>query len=276
VSRAKTSTGGTRGFIVSIGGDGRPIRKASILRRFAELCGGSRAHIGIISTASESRDAGYRYERAFRDLGVDRVSVLKFETQAHCESERDLNVLESTDGIFLIGNDPVHLSETLAGTSAALKIRKRNAQGMHVAGTSAGAAFLPEQMIAAGQSGATPRADIVQLAPGLGLIGRLIIDQHFRHQDRLGRLLMALTYNPLAIGIGLDEDTAAFIGPDYTLQVVGSGGITIVDPSQLQHSAIHPDRRHAPVSMIGVHLDILVEGSLYDLTAHMASIVSDG
>ena len=270
--RAKASTSGTRGFIVPIGGDGKRIRSAAILRRFAQLCGGSRAHVGIISTASEIQDAVYRYERAFRDLGVDRVSVLKLETRAACESERALNVLDSADGIFLMGGDPVHLSETLGSTSVTQTIRSRNAQGMHVAGTSAGAAFLPEQMIAAGQSGTTPRADIVQLAPGLGLIGQLIIDQHFRHQDRLGRLLMALTYNPLAIGIGLDEDTAAFIGPDHTLQVVGSGGITIVDPSQLQHSAIHPDRRHAPVSVIGLHLDILVEGSLYDLTTHTASI----
>jgi cyanophycinase len=275
LSRAKASAGGTRGFIVPIGligGDGRRIRHAAILRRFAQLCGGSRAHIGIISTASETQDAGYRYERAFRDLAGARANVLKMETRADCESEQYLNVLDNADGVFLLGNDPVRVSETLGNTSVAQKIRMRNAQGMHVAGTSAGAAFLPEQMIAAGQSGTTPRADIVQLAPGLGLIGQLIIDQHFRHQDRLGRLLMALTYNPLSIGIGLDEDTAAFIGPDHTLQAVGSGGITVVDPSGLQHSAIHPDRRHAPVSVIGLHLDILVDGCLFDLAAHAASI----
>jgi cyanophycinase len=272
LSRAKASTGGTRGFIVPIGGDGRRIRKAAILRRFVQLCGGSRAHIAIVATVSEMPDAGYRYERAFRDLRVDRVSLLRFGTRADCESERDLEVLDSVDGIFLMGSETVHLSETLGSTSVAQKIRNRNAQGIHVAGTSTGAAFLPEQMITAGQSGTTPRADIVELAPGLGLIGQLIIDQHYRHQDRLGRLLMALTYNPLAIGIGLDEDTAAFIGPDHGLQVVGSGGITIVNPSQLQHSAIHPDRRHAPVSVIGLHLDILVEGDLYDLAAHRATI----
>jgi hypothetical protein len=36
--------------------------------------------------------------------------------------------------------------------------------------------------------------------------------------------------------------------------------------------AIHPDRRHAPVNMIGLHLDILVEGDAYDMSAHLASI----
>jgi cyanophycinase len=272
LSCAKAPTGGTRGLIVPIGGDGRLLRKSAILRRFAQLCGAPRAHITIISAASESQDAAHRYERAFRDLRVDRVSILKLETRADCESQRNLEVLDSANGIFLTGNDPVRLSDTLSSTSVAQMIRSRNAQGTHVAGTSAGAAFLPEHMIAAGESGTTPRADIVQLAPGLGLIEQLIVDQHFRHQDRLGRLLMALTYNPLAVGIGLDEDTAAFIGPDSRLQVVGSGGITIVDPSQLEHSAIHPDRRHAPVSVIGLHLDILVDGSVYDLAAHRASI----
>lgn len=271
LDRSRALAAGTRGFIVAVGGDGKAARKAPILRRFAELCGGSRAHIAIISAGSDEEDFCDRYERAFRDLGVNRVSAFNFENRADCETARD-DSLGGVDGVFLIGSDPARLSETLSATSVAQQIGRRNAKGMPVAGVSAGAAFLPRQMIAAGKSGTTPRADIVELAPGLCLIDRLVIDQHFRHQDRLGRMLMALTYNPHAIGIGLDEDTAAFIGPDQKLQVVGTGGITVVDTSRLQHSAIHPDRRHAPVSMIGLHLDILVEGNAYDMSAHLASI----
>ena len=98
-------------------------------------------------------------------------------------------------------------------------------RGGVIAGTSAGAAFLCEHMIAFGKEGGSPRAKIVTLAPGLGLTNRVIIDQHFRQRDRLGRLLTALAYNPFAIGIGLDENTAAFIGPDETLEVVGGGAL---------------------------------------------------
>ena len=271
LDRSRALAAGTRGFIVAVGGDGNTARKAPILRRFAELCGGSRAHIAILSAGSDEEDFGDRYERAFRDLGVNRVSAFNFENRADCEMARD-DSLGGVDGVFLIGSDPPRLSETLSATPVALQIGRRNAKGMPVAGALAGAAFLPRQMIAAGKSGTTPRPDIVELAPGLCLIDQLVIDQHFRHQDRLGRMLMALTYNPDAIGIGLDEDTAAFIGPDQKLQVVGTGGITIVDTSRLQHSAIHPDRRHAPVNMIGLHLDILVEGDAYDMSAHLASI----
>jgi cyanophycinase len=69
-------------------------------------------------------------------------------------------------------------------------------------------------MIAFGKEGGTPRAGGASLAPGFGLTNRVVIDQHFRQRDRLGRLLAALAYNPFAVGIGLDEDTAAFIDPD--------------------------------------------------------------
>ena len=166
-----------------------------------------------------------------------------------------LEILDHADGIFLTGGNQLRLSTLIGGTSMAKALRRRNAEGAHIAGTSAGAAFLCEHMIAFGKEGASPRAKIVTLAPGLGLTNRVIIDQHFRQRDRLGRLLTALAYNPFAIGIGLDENTAAFIGPDDVLEVVGGGALTIVDPSGLEFSLDGagpeerpgvPDRAQAP------------------------------
>jgi len=111
---------------------------------------------------------------------------------------------------------------------------------------------------------------MVTLAPGLGLTNRLIIDQHFRERERLGRLLTALAFNPFAIGIGLDEDTAAFIGPDDVMEVAGSGGITVVDPGDLEFSSMDSANRHEPVSLIGIKLHILVAGGSYDITTRKA------
>ena len=107
-----------------------------------------------------------------------------------------------------------------------------------MAGTSAGASFISEHMIAFGEDGASPVAGSVRLAPGLGLTNRVIIDQHFRQRDRIGRLLTALAYNPFAVGIGLDEDTAAFISPDNIIEVEGSGGITLIDASGIEFSSM--------------------------------------
>ena len=50
-------------------------------------------------------------------------------------------------------------------------------------------------------------------------------------------LIILLTFI-FATGLGLDEDTAAFFGPDETIEVVGSGAITVVDPSQLEFSSM--------------------------------------
>jgi len=108
------------------------------------------------------------------------------------------------------------------------------------------------------------------MAPGLGLTNAFIVDQHSRQRDRLGRLLTALAYNPFAVGLGLDEDTAAFIQPGDQLEVVGSGGITLIDPTDLSYSSMDSARRGDPVSLIGVKLHILVSGGRFDIATRKA------
>lgn len=264
-----------RGFIVPIGGAEEKFDNPEILQRFVDLCGGPRAEIAIIPTASERPDTGQRYESLFRRLGADCAHVLPIESRADCDSDQYLEPIEKSDGVFMTGGNQLRLSTTLGGTRVAQAIRRRNAAGMHIAGTSAGAAFMPEHMIAGGLEGSTPSPNKVTLAPGLGLTNNFIIDQHFRQRDRLGRLLTALAYNPFAVGIGLDEDTAAFIRPGDDLEVVGSGGITIVDPSEIEHSSMARARRDQPVSLIGVRLHILVAGGVFDIASRKATAATD-
>jgi len=112
---------------------------------------------------------------------------------------------------------------------------------------------------------------MVTLAPGLGLTNKVIVDQHFRQRDRLGRLLAALAYNPFAIGIGLDEDTAAFIDADNELEVRGSGGLTLVDPSDLEFSSMGSAPKGAPVCLVGIRVHVLVEGARFNLNTREVS-----
>ncbi len=254
-----------RGFIIPIGGGEKKLRDRVILDRFAGICGGEKSRIVIIPTASSLNDTGKKYESLFRELGVRRAISLSFDSRTDCEREDRLEVLHSADGVFLTGGNQLRLSTNLGGSSVGLLLRERNAAGLHVAGTSAGAAFLSEHMIAFGEEGPTPISSMVTLAPGLGLTRRVIIDQHFRQRDRLGRLLAAVAYNPRIIGIGLDEDTAAFIDPDDILTVHGSGGLTIVDPTQVEYSSMDSATQDDPVSLIGVRLHVLIDGGSYNL-----------
>ena len=253
-----------RGYIIPIGGGEEKLHNPEILDRFVDVCGGKDSRISIIPTASELEDTGRNYEKLFRRLGVKHAQVLAFETREDCQSSADLEYIDKSDGVFMTGGNQLRLSTTIGGTEVAQRIRRRNAQGMHVAGTSAGAAFMPEHMIAGGIEGSTPSPDMVTMAPGLGLTNKFIIDQHFRERDRFGRLLTALAYNPFAVGLGLDEDTAAFIRPGDRLDVVGSGGITVIDPTDLSYSSMHQAGRGEPVSLIGVKLHILISGGQFD------------
>ena len=271
MSPARSPDGVQRGSIIPVGGAEDKMRDARILRRFVELSGGKDARIAIIPTASQLADTGDRYETLFTELGAGRARALPFDTRADCERADWLEKLDRATGVFLTGGNQLRLATTLGGTEVARALRTLNAAGVHVAGTSAGAAFLSEHMIASGEDGAVPRSNIVTLAPGLGLTNRVVIDQHFRQRDRLGRLLTALAYNPFAIGVGLDEDTAAFIGPDETIEVVGSGGITIVDCSDVEYSSMDQVGDHEPVCLLGLRLHILTAGATYNLHTRVAT-----
>jgi len=264
-SRAHPDT--PRGWIIPIGGK---LVDDDILERFVALCGGSTARIAIIPTASSEPDIGTFYERVFARHGADAAKSLRFERRSDCDDRDWLVWLGSATGVFIAGGNQLKLTATLGGTLAARLMRQRNAAGVHVAGTSAGAAFLSEHMIAYGDEGATPRVGMVSMCAGLGLTNRVIVDQHFRQRDRLGRLLTALAYNPFAVGLGVDEDTAAFISPDDIIDVQGSGAVTIVDTSDVQHSSVADAKPGEVISLIGARVHVLGHGATYDLTNRQA------
>lgn len=272
MSPSKVKEQNKRGWIIPVGGAEDKANSGKILRRFVELSGGKDARIAIIPTASQQSDTGARYEKVFKDLSVKQAKALPFATREDATKRDDwLEILEHAHGIFLTGGNQLRLSTILGGTPVAKALRRLNAQGVHVGGTSAGAAILSEHMIAFGKEGSTPKAGGVSLAPGFGMTNRFVIDQHFRQRDRLGRLLTALAYNPFAVGLGLDEDTAAFVDPDDTVHVLGSGAITVVDVSQLGYSSIANAEEDQPVCLTGARLHILTEGASFDLSTREAS-----
>src|ERR1700675_1975296 len=268
---SKIPEGESRGWIVPIGGAENKENDRHILERFVHVLGGTDADIVVIPTASRMHETGPRYEKLFSELGAAKVTVMDFDTRRDGQEPGRLRRLEEATGIFFTGGNQLRLTTLLGGTPVAKLIRVRNAAGVTVGGTSAGASILSEHMIASGDEGSSMIAGSVRLAPGLGLTNRFIIDQHFRQRDRLGRLLTALAYNPFAVGIGLDEDTAAFIWPDEGVEVEGSGGVTVVDASDVSYSSIGEVSEGQPVCMLGLRLHILVGGATFNLHTRLAA-----
>ena len=264
-SRA-TAALATKGWLIPIGGR---LESPSIVARFVKLCGGADARIVIVPLASKFDDAGEYYGRMFAEHGATTITTLTVRTRRGAFDQAARELIEQATGVFFTGGNQLKLSTVLVGTPLGECLRKRHASGMHVAGTSAGAAILSRHMIAFGEEGRMPRAAMVTTSAGLGFTDRYIVDQHFRERDRLGRLLTAVAYNPGLFGLGVDEDTAAFIAPDDVIHVEGTGVVTFVDPTELNSEAILEAVPGMPLDLPGMQVHIIKPNTHYeyDVTA---------
>lgn len=219
----------------------------------------------VTLTASRDSDTDARYCKVFEELGSRNVRVLAPWTRSGDSKLGTLERLEEANGALLSDGNPLRLSTTPGGTPAAELLRRRNAgEGLQVSGTSTGATIVSEHVIACGDVGPAPSSDRVPLAPGMGLPPWAIVDQHFRRRDRPGRLPAGLASVPRLRGIALDEETAAFVAPHQTLEVVGSGPITTLDPSEDWPSSMGSANRDEPVTVTGMHLHVLTHGATFD------------
>jgi cyanophycinase len=105
---------------------------------------------------------------------------------------------------------------------------------------------------------------MAHMVAGFGLVPELIIDQHFRQRDRIGRLLALVASNPGLLGVGVDEDTAALIGASGVMEVIGKHSVTIVDGTHM-FSDIFQVKGHGPITVSGAVLHVLTAGRRFDI-----------
>lgn len=253
-----------RGPLIAIGGAEDKFRDRTILSRFVEMSGGDKARIVIIPTASSLPDAGQLYVTVFKEIGAEVADVLTVDTRHDAADQRLVDLVDTSTGIFLTGGNQIRIAATLGGTRVADALDRRSFEGIPVAGTSAGASVMSGVMIAGGRSGGTPKRQLARMSPGLGLIDSVIIDQHFRERNRVGRLVTMVSYNPGLLGLGIDEDTAAIITADGMLEVIGRGSVLIVDGVAMA-SDVHAGLDRQPVTISDVKIHFVAEGSSFDL-----------
>ncbi len=248
----------------------------AVLERFLDLAGGKKARIVVVPTASETpEEMGQDYIDAFGGLGAKSVEVLDVRQRADSNADPALELLSGATGIFITGGDQARLVSLMAGTLAMESIRLRNADGIVVAGTSAGASVLASHMMLggtglAGNSGsAAARKHMVELVAGFGLLQDIIVDQHFSERGRMGRLLSVYAANPGLLSIGLDEDTAVVIDREGILEVLGSGMVTIIDGRNARSDYF--ERKVGEVLTVAdSHLFVLGPGRRFDLNTRQA------
>jgi len=251
------------GRLVIIGGNEDRDNDKRVLHRFVELTGSDKPRIIVFTAASGEDDEMWQvYRTAFRDLGA-QPEPLHVGSREEANDPAVAKRLLEADGIFMTGGDQKRLLALIGGTALDDAMEQAFYEhGRCIAGTSAGASAMAEHMLATGSAEVQPEKDMSALAAGLGLIQRVVIDQHFSERQRLGRLLTVVAQNPYLLGIGIDEDTALIVEPSHGIEVVGDGAVTLIDGRQMSSNFLNVQRREK-LELIDVKLHLLPAGARY-------------
>ena len=254
----------SKGPVVPIGGAEERSPNGVILRTFVDLAGKSDARIVVIPTASSEPDTGQDYVEIFRRIGATSAEIARIESREDANSDAMVEMLGSASGIFITGGDQARLSKLMVGTRATEAIKRCNAEGTVVAGTSAGASILSTHMLANGLSEETPHKGMVEIVAGFGLLDDIIVDQHFSTRGRIGRLLVTFAANPGLIAFGIDENTALVIRGDGSAKAIGENSVTIVDGRDV-YSDYHDRDDGDVLTITGSSLHVMAPGRVFDL-----------
>lgn len=260
--------------LIIIGGHEDKENEKLILTAVAQRIGSGK--LVICTAATNEPDASFKeYTRIFRGLGINHIWHLHIDNREDGTDEKNCRILENATGVFLTGGDQLKLTSQMGDTPCYQMIQNIYEQGGVIAGTSAGASVMCETMMVSGNSVQSHRlGDTIKMAPGLGLINGVIIDQHFAERGRVGRLLGVVAQNPANIGLGIDENTAVVVEAERRFYVLGAGAVYVIDCQQVTHSNIDEEDPNKTLTVFDTRLHLLSQGYEYDLAARRPALLS--
>ncbi len=238
-----------------------------ILYHVVREAGGIDANIVVIPTASSIPvEVGENYLTAFATLGCKNVEVLDIRSKEESETERAISLITNANCVMFSGGNQSKITDKIGGTTIhdILVDRYTNEAGFVIAGTSAGAMVMANEMIAGGSATESFIKGAVHMYKGLGLVASLIIDTHFIKRGRFGRVSEAVAQFPDLVGIGLAEDTGMII-KNNKCRVIGSGMVIIFDGRRLTHNKHSILKEGTPMSLTGMRTHILSNGDRFHI-----------
>lgn len=262
--------------LIIIGGGEDKKADKKVLKEVVKLAGGKDARIGIVTTATKlPQEVGQEYEKLFKEMGVSEVNSINIGGRKTSDIHGTIERIMDYSCLFFSGGDQLRISSIIGGTGFHKLVHDFCRDGKVIAGTSAGASMMSEIMIVEGEDQEAPARCTIKLAPGMGLIRGVVIDQHFNQRGRIGRLFAAVAQNPSILGIGIDEDTAVVVDSNETFSVIGNGVVTVVDGRNIEYTNITEQYPDDPLALTNVTVHILPERYGYNLIDKTAIIIKE-
>ncbi len=258
-----------KGPLITVGGRLDLTEDGSILNEFLKVVRESsegKPNIGILPTASQTpEDSAEAYSKVLKKMDANPITINP-ENRMEANSDEILEKASNADAYFFTGGNQLRITTILGGTALTNAIRKRHEKGTPVGGTSAGAVCMTNLMIAYGESQNALMAGVVELTHGLHFLSKTVVDTHFTARGRFPRLVHVVVENPVTLGIGLGEDTAAIWNFEKKeFKVVGSRNIIVVDGQNIRSTNVSEISPETPLHAEGITVHILSDGCRFDL-----------
>lgn len=247
------------GHLLAVGGMLR-VSNQPVYQKFIELAGGvSNARIAIMPTASGSQSSSKRFRGELIALGVPEanISIVNIDRKNYQDTMNDpatVKPLTEASAVWFVGGDQARIARALYNADgtpslAFQAIRAVKERGGVIGGSSAGASIQGVWMPTAYgvvmdtlDFGVAARGNMrgTAVLKGSGLFDG-VIDQHLDKLEettsgRALRMASYLTSRNMKRGYGLDTNTAMWIKPDGTIEVLGEGYVTVMDTSSASNS----------------------------------------
>ena len=253
------------GNLIIIGGAEDKEGRKEILKIVCSCIDKDKDTLLVATIATEyPKEAARKYKKVFGELGVKNIEILDISNRNEAFLEKNENLIKKSNLIFFTGGDQLRITSLIGGTPIYEGLKEACENGVFIVGTSAGASVMSDTMIVQGEDDDSPRKCTVKMAPGLGLISNVIIDQHFAQRGRIGRLLAGIAQNPEMLGIGIDENTGIKVDKSGVIEVIGEGAVYFIDGSTITYTNVSELYADEILSMHNVKLHILTDGNKFD------------
>jgi cyanophycinase len=221
----------------------------------------------ILPMSSEEPDSAIvEHKPGFVERGCSNIYSLQFK-KGEAFSQAKIDSIRNAKLIFISGGDQSRFMDIIAGTSIAETIHQAVENGSLLCGTSAGASLMSKTMVTGNElkypdgSGnfITMEASNVELINGLGMLEKVVIDQHFIKRKRLNRLVSICMENPGKVCVGIDEATAIFVHGNNAI-VYGKNQVVVLRNKKATFTS-----QDGLLGSLGLQLDVFLPGESFKM-----------
>lgn len=192
---------------------------------YLAAAGGPGATIAILLEGSPGWERHVpSYLEPWQPRGAKRLPVIVPDASGQLDTETALRQLREATGIVMGGGPTPNYQRLYVTEPLRTAIRERYHSGVPYAGLSAGALLAPG---ICARRGRPPEESALQLMPGLGLIGELLIGVHHNQPGSLEHLLEAMAHTGTPRALAIEEAAAVVLEDEVPVRVLGGSAYEV-------------------------------------------------